>query len=218
MGMIAATRQAQLGESQRRLAWEQEQEARYVQRQADMEHKMLEMFEEIKALRSTINALNNSTPVVSPFNASSPPTSHLPTTPVSIQPASPSLPALLPPFSHPQPLRMPVQESTSNSLPTASASSHSNPISTQPYQGHTFQIPLVPSSCDPLTPGTSPQVESPEQATSTSPRPKKRKKKRKPSPSSDNDGSTSSSSSYATTRPRKRRSNHDTQCYTIHVC
>jgi hypothetical protein len=199
MGMITATRQAQLGESQRRLVWEQEQEARYAQRQADMEHRMLEMLEEIKTLRSTINALNNSAPVVSLSNASSP-TAHLPTTPASIQPASPIWPALQPPFSHSQLQRMLIRDSPNNSDPTEPPSNH------------------VPSTCDPLTPGTSPQVESSEQATPASSKPRKRKKKRKPSPSSDDDdGSTSSSSSSAICRPQKRKNNHDTQCYTIHV-
>jgi hypothetical protein len=106
MGLMTATQQAQLGESQRRLAWEQEQEARYAQKQADMEHRMSEMFEEIKSLRSTINALNNNnsaSAVVSPSHAPSPPTSQLPTTPASIQPASPSLPAFQSPFFHPPP-------------------------------------------------------------------------------------------------------------------
>lgn len=214
--MITATRQAQLGESQRRLAWEQEQEARYAQRQSDMEHRMLEMFEEIKALRSTINALNNNS-AVSPSNTSSPPISHLPTTPASLQLASPSLPGLQP-LPQPLPQRMPVRKSPSNVLDAASSSNESNAVQTQPCQEHTFQVSLVASTYDLLTPGTSPQVESPEQATSTSPGPRKRKEKRKPSPSSDDDGSTSSSSSSAAPRrPRKRRNHHDTQCYTIHV-
>jgi len=220
MGMITSTRQAQLGESQRRLAWEQEQEVKYAQRQADMEHKMLEMFEEIKALRSTINALNNnnSASAISSSNAPSPPTSHLPTTPASLQLASPSLPALQP-LPHPLPQRMPVRKSPINSLDAASSSNESNAVQSQSCQEHTFQISLVPSTYDVLTPGTSPQVESPEQVTSTSPGPRRRKEKRKPSPSSDNDGSTSSSSSSAAPRrPRKRRNHHDTQCYTMHVC
>ena len=176
---------------------------------------MSQMFEEIKALRSTINTLNNNptSTVVSAPNVASPPPSQLPTTPASIQLTSPILPVSQ---------SMPDQ-SPNNPLSALSPSHHyrdrSDSVQTQPYHEHIFQLSLVPSTCDLLTPGTSPRViESPQQALPISPKPEKRKKKRSSSPSSDDDdGSSSSSSSSIARRPRKRRNNHDTRCYTIHV-
>jgi hypothetical protein len=223
MRVISATQQAQQRESQRRLAWEREQEARNAQRQADMEHRVSAMFEEIKALRSTLDALNSSnsaSAVVSPPNTASPPSSQLPTTPASIQPASPTSPLSQPALTQSHPQRMLDRELPNNCSPASPTNYYrdrSNSVQTQPYQQHSFQVSSVPSNHDLLTPGTSPQLaESSARTYPTSPRPRKRRKERDFSPSSEG-GSSSSSSSSVARRPRKRRNNHDTQCYTIHV-
>lgn len=51
---LASTREAQEIERKRRIAWEQEQEAKYRLRQAEMERRMLEMQQEITALKARV--------------------------------------------------------------------------------------------------------------------------------------------------------------------
>lgn len=51
---LASTRDAQEIERKRRIAWEQEQEARYRLRQAEMERRMVEMQQEITALKARV--------------------------------------------------------------------------------------------------------------------------------------------------------------------
>ncbi|KAG9317452.1 hypothetical protein JVU11DRAFT_1652 [Chiua virens] len=51
---LASTREAQEIERKRRIAWEQEQEAKYRFRQAEMERRMLEMQQEITALKARV--------------------------------------------------------------------------------------------------------------------------------------------------------------------
>ncbi|KAH0839921.1 hypothetical protein J3R83DRAFT_873 [Lanmaoa asiatica] len=57
---LASTREAQEIERKRRIAWEQEQEAKYRLRQAEMERRMVEMRQEITALKARV-AFNNPT-------------------------------------------------------------------------------------------------------------------------------------------------------------
>lgn len=51
---LASTREAQEIEHKRRIAWEQEQEAKYKLRQAEMERRMVEMQQEITALKARV--------------------------------------------------------------------------------------------------------------------------------------------------------------------
>jgi hypothetical protein len=51
---LASTREAQEIENKRRIAWEQEQEAKHKFRQAEMERRMLEMQQEIAALKARV--------------------------------------------------------------------------------------------------------------------------------------------------------------------
>ena len=57
---LASTREAQEIEHKRRIAWEQEQEAKYKLRQAEMERRMVEMQQEITALKARV-AFSNPT-------------------------------------------------------------------------------------------------------------------------------------------------------------
>ncbi|KAJ6628778.1 hypothetical protein B0H10DRAFT_1777225 [Mycena sp. CBHHK59/15] len=66
--LVASTRQAHEIERTRRLAWEKEQEAKYIQRQAEMERQMLEMRNEIMNLRALFNV--NPSPLFTPHNGS----------------------------------------------------------------------------------------------------------------------------------------------------
>ena len=60
--MLAATKEAQEIERKRRIAWEQEQEAKFAQRQAEMERQLLEMKQEIQILKGTAPSTNISQP------------------------------------------------------------------------------------------------------------------------------------------------------------
>ncbi|KAJ7283938.1 hypothetical protein C8J57DRAFT_1054359 [Mycena rebaudengoi] len=91
VNLVAATKQAQDIERTRRLGWEKEQEAKYVQRQAEMERQMLDMRAEISSLRALFTA--NPSPLFTPHNGSpaianlGPPRPASPISPVS-QPSS----------------------------------------------------------------------------------------------------------------------------------
>jgi len=52
--MLTATKASQEIERKRRIAWEQEQEAKYTQRHAEMEKQMLEMKQEIISLKAFV--------------------------------------------------------------------------------------------------------------------------------------------------------------------
>lgn len=54
MNYLNSARESQEIEQKRRLAWEQEQEAKYTLRQAEMERRMLEMQQELGALKAKI--------------------------------------------------------------------------------------------------------------------------------------------------------------------
>lgn len=130
--IISSTRQLQEEERQRRLAWEQEQEAKYAQRQADMEQKIKQMFEEVKALRSTMNTLNN--PVSSSELVMSPTLSQPASTRDSVHPATP-----VSPMAHPV--------AYSQSQPVFVQGSSTTPITIN-------QMRTLPSPPDHFPPGT----------------------------------------------------------------
>ena len=229
--MVAATQNAQEIERKRRLVWEQEQEAKFSQRQADMEKKMSDMLNELTTLRTTVNTMNNptvnttNTGLVTPQYSLSPALSQQTTG--NAQLTSPISPVPQPTYPPPQPMF--VEGSSSNPLPAPSQGNYYRdpplPVSPPPllYTEHTFQVSLAPPPlAHSLTPDPSPQMANAETSdwgsTSRSSRPGKRKKRRSPVHSSEDEGSSSSSSSSASSsRPRKRKSHHDSRCYTIHV-
>ena len=211
---------------------------------------MTKMFDELKALRSTVNTLNN--PVSSSGLAVVSPTPSQPTTTTnSVHPATPVSPMAHPiAYSQPQPMfvqgtsTMPItinpmytlpnppqffSQGTSTNTPfpstqttpllSPSSKNHYNARRTpytqpQPYQEHTFQVSVPPASYT-ITPDPSQVADTSDQASPRPSRPGKRKK-RSPKFSSDEDESSSLSSSTHIP-PRKRKNNHDTRCFTIHV-
>jgi hypothetical protein len=215
-----------------------------------MEQKMTKMFDELKALRSTVNTLNS--PVsFSGLGLVSPTPSQPTTTPNSVHPATPVSPMAHPSaYSQPQPMfvqgtsTMPITLNSAYTLPnppqffsqgtstnTPFTSSQTSPLLSpstknhhnghrtlytqpQPYQEHTFQVSVPPASYN-ITPDPSQVADTSDQASPRPSRPGKRKK-RSPKPSSDEDESSSLSSSTHIP-PRKRKNNHDTRCFTIHV-
>ncbi|KAF9076805.1 hypothetical protein BDP27DRAFT_1413953 [Rhodocollybia butyracea] len=64
--VVQQTNQAHENERKRRMAWEQEQEERYTQRQAELERQMMEMRQELYSLRSAFGASHTSPQAHSP--------------------------------------------------------------------------------------------------------------------------------------------------------
>jgi len=212
-----------------------------------MEQKMTKMFDELKTLRSTVNTLNSPSglEVVSP--TPSHPTTTLnsvhPATPVSPM-AHPNAYSQPQPMFVQGTSTMPITSNSTYTLPnppqflsqgtstnTPFTSTQTSPLLSpslinrhnvrrtsytqpQPYQEHTFQVSVPPASYN-ITPDPSQVADTSDQASPRPSRPGKRKK-RTPKPSSDEDESSSLSSSTHIP-PRKRKNNHDTRCFTIHV-
>ncbi|KAG9219022.1 hypothetical protein CCMSSC00406_0001432 [Pleurotus cornucopiae] len=195
--IVAATKEAQEIERRRRLAWEQEQESKFIQRQAEMERQMFEMRQQIASLQAMVHpspSLNivHRTPVDTPR-----PTLLL-ETPVHHSVLS---------TAHFQPCSMPSQESfVPNQM-----ESHGNGSITPPED--------VRYS---TTPSTSPQLRA--AINTDSPRAKSVDRRKRHTSrhtlayaeddSAESSGSDSSSSSMD--RPAKRANHHDTRCLTIH--
>ncbi|KAF8138462.1 hypothetical protein EV363DRAFT_1393914 [Boletus edulis] len=98
---LASTREAQEIEHKRRVAWEQEQEAKYKFRQAEMERRMLEMQQEIAALKARVA-------FSSPASSLSVGTSvHVSSDSVVSQPSQLEYSSLIPPPQQPTPSTSP---------------------------------------------------------------------------------------------------------------
>jgi hypothetical protein len=211
--IVATTRESHEIERKRRFAWEQEQEAKYTQRQAEMERQMLELRQEITSLRSLVNA---KPPLPTPFSQYS----MSPAMPVQRppQPASPISPGYQPsPYAQP----MLVQGSSNNPLDRQGASNR---------QSQQFQPPLRPDitvtepSVPAVTPAPSPlhTFVEPSQVQpegSASPAPVNRKKRQTSDLTSEDDDeyNNSDSSTSNKRRPLKRANHHDKRCLTINV-
>lgn len=212
--VVSATREAQEIERKRRLAWEQEQEAKYTQRQAEMERQMFEMRQEISSLRS-VGSVNPSMPsglFIPQFNGS-------PGIPLQghLQPASPISPVSQP-SSHSQHafVHGPSNSSFSNQQPYYSEPSNDIQPQQQP------EITVVEPPQHSVTPSPSPQpafVEPSLLQPETSAPPVNARKRQTSELSDDERGESSDSESSASRpeRPLKRASHHDKRCLTIHV-
>ena len=229
--MVSATQNSQELERKRRLAWEQEQEAKVTQVQANMEQKMQDMLNEITSLRSTVNILTSSPSPPPSTNASSPQFNMSPFMAQQInpyfQPASPISPVSQ--HSTYQPIF--VQGSSNGSLPNANQNTYQVGQVVRPQIS---QPNLAPPPCLEESPRLD--VQLPHQATVPDPSPQltyletstpssssgwhlKGKRRRKSVKPIDDESSSSGSSSSdsAISRTRKRLSHHDTRCYTIQV-
>ena len=178
-------------ERKRRQAWEQEQEAKYNMRQADMEKQILELKQEIVSLKSVIG-LNPGMPA---NDQRQPPVDKL------TGPQQPTPSNSLSPESH---------TPSSNAQPTFVQSS-----STQPYQQPTRIDP--PSKSPDIMivdqPSTQFITVNPEIPTS--------KPRKRPTPALGSGEETESSDSdrneSLSRRPFKRANGHDSRCLTIQV-
>ncbi|KAG5653037.1 hypothetical protein H0H81_002659 [Sphagnurus paluster] len=207
--IVVSTRESQEIERRRRFAWEQEQEAKYAQRQAEMERMMLEMRQEITSLRSTLNTNTKSAPVsglLTPqYNMSPPLATQRPP-----QPASPISPVSQP-SSYPYPAF--VQGSSSQPI-------HSHQVYEAPYQmSPQPETTIIETPAPSATPSPSPRltIVQPSQlhhAPTASPVPNRRKRQTSDL-SSDGEGNSSDSSASNNSRPLKRVNHHDKRCLTI---
>ncbi|KAJ7682642.1 hypothetical protein DFH06DRAFT_1314835 [Mycena polygramma] len=186
VALVASTKHAQDIERTRRLAWEQEQEAKYAKRQAEMEHQMLEMRTELAQLRSLVNA--NRSPLFTPYIGS---------------PAIANL-------RHPRPASpiSPVSQPSSHCQQFVQGSSRLQQL---PHQAdpvdHALQYPTAT-----ITPSTSRHGS---EAPSSVPR-RSRKRRRSVSSTEDEGSSVSDSSSSCSRSAPRRTDHHDKRILTIH--
>jgi hypothetical protein len=191
VSLVASSKQAQEIERTRRLAWEKEQEAKYIQRQAEMERQMLEMRSEIVHLRSLVNA--NHSGLFTPYTGS---------------PAIANL-------RHPRPASpiSPVSQPSSQQFVQGSSRLQPQSYSTEsfPTLNQALQYPTaVPHTVTP-----SPSRHGSEAPSSI---PETRRKRRRSVLSSEDESGTVSDSSTSCSRSAQRTDHHDKRILTIQVC
>ncbi|KAH7931242.1 hypothetical protein BV22DRAFT_1027471 [Leucogyrophana mollusca] len=202
---LASTKEAHEIERKRRLAWEQEQEAKYTLRHAEMERRMLEMRQEITSLRSRIhiNSANSASPVAVPNQV----TLQQPTPQFSMIEQQPT-PTTSPALSH---------TSTTSHYPSSAINVAQSAIASSSNSFPRISLPLTDSHPAP-TPATSPPARFISvDPSSSGPASRANSRKRQTMhATSDEDGSSdSNSSSSSRLHPSKRKSHHDSRCLTI---
>ncbi|KIJ70102.1 hypothetical protein HYDPIDRAFT_172008 [Hydnomerulius pinastri MD-312] len=207
---LASTREAHEIERKRRIAWEQEQEARYVLRQAEMERRMLEMRQEITALKARVafsslaggssSASLSSTNTVAPEPAPEPAPYPHPSPPhIERQQPTPTTSPALSHTSTPNYVSSPAI--TSATQPVAGPSSHSAPDATV-ASASTSHLPspsLPPARFINVDPSSSSQ----------------NTRKRSVFESETEEEFSSEDSSLPPAQRLRRKNHHDTRCLTI---
>lgn len=199
--IVSATRDSQEIERKRRLAWEQEQEAKHLQKQAEMERVIMEMRQEISILRSTPGA--------------QPPTLLGLLTPQDTTSSTLSTQGAFHPSS---------MSPLCDTYPSFIQGSSSQPFTGYQSYHDDLQMPLqsnVPTLDTPATsvpPSPSPQLTcvQPSEIYDPSPSPVNGKKRATSQLSSDDEGEDDYSDD-SSSRPTKRINHHDKRCITIHV-
>ncbi|KAI0939260.1 hypothetical protein AcV5_000729 [Taiwanofungus camphoratus] len=230
--ILSTTKEAAEIERRRRLAWEKEQEAKYAQRQAEMERQMLDMRQEISLLKAyiSLNPHPNSANPVLPASAISS-IAHIEASPGAVQESDSAHQLHAPNESTAQfpmsPLT-PVSESPQYQAPTFVEGSSSpfvpntgafTPNTTENETNHQSNTPLA-NPLGSVTPSSTSQLNEPTPQPSTS-SPNLRKR---PTPAvqsdEDEEGSSGDESSDfpAPDRPLRRANGHDARCLTIQAC
>jgi len=207
MHYLNSTRESQEIEQRRRLAWEQEQEAKYALRQAEMERRMLEMHQELATLKAklafgTPKVATASSSVQTPPMTSQVPEDQQPT--LSTSPVLSHSSIITTNYASPDSVHSSIQQHASAysdaELPVASPSFSNTPSSvytSPPLLSQPAQfINVDPSSSRQGGPSNS--------------------RKRLTLDTTSDDGSDTSQSSIVE-RPLKRKNHHDTRCLTIQV-
>ncbi|EMD40805.1 hypothetical protein CERSUDRAFT_149244 [Gelatoporia subvermispora B] len=224
--VLAATREAAEIERRRRLAWEKEQEAKYAQRQAELERQLLDMRQEISLLKAYISL-------------------H----PPAATPALPATPEIIPTTARIEPIAFAQRDQPSSHLqihtpqpstpipslrqpPTFVQGCSSRPIMNTPVYSpaisERFGRSEIPSALSNVSVASSPTLQSAttettsvvsEASTPISPAqtPNTRKRPMHPSthPFSEGSSDDETSDSLVSDRPLKRLNGHDTRCLTI---
>lgn len=208
--ILSATREAQEIERKRRLAWEQEQEAKFIQHQAKLDRTMLDLRHELNILRSTATTATTASPstgLLTPQSIMSPPLAVQ-------QPPQPASP--ISPISQPSSYTHPSFVQGSSNQPFTSYHSYANDFSAH----HTDSF-VADSSAPSVTPAPSPPLTfvQPSQLHNHQPMSPVNGRKRQTSDlsSDDQESSNSDSDTLNNRRPSKRVSHHDKRCLTIHV-
>lgn len=203
MNYLNSARESQDIEQKRRLAWEQEQEAKYTLRQAEMERRMLEMQQELGALKAKIAFGTPKAPAVSP-SVQTPSVTDQQITPMT----SPALSHSSTTIGH-RASPDPGQAAPPSVLRHTSTSSDVEPPVGSPSVGDTAS----PAHVSPLLsrPARFINVDPSSSRQGSSSNPRKRPILNTTSDEDDSDGSEYS----LVERPIKRKNHHDTRCLTI---
>jgi hypothetical protein len=205
MNYLNSARESQEIEQKRRLAWEQEQEAKYTLRQAEMERRMLEMQQELGALKAKIAFGTPKAPAASP-SVQTPSVTDQQSTPMTSPVLSHSS-TIARHHASPDPRRA----TPPSVLRHMSASSDVELLAGSPSVGdiaspaHASPILSRPARFINVDPSSSRQ--------GSSSNPRKRPTLDTTSGEDDSDGSEYS----LVERPVKRKNHHDTRCLTIQV-
>ncbi|EGN93014.1 hypothetical protein SERLA73DRAFT_190145 [Serpula lacrymans var. lacrymans S7.3] len=204
--LLTSTKEAQEIERKRRVAWEQEQEAKYALKQAEMERRMLEMRQEIASLKSVIGTHGPTSSFTTPSNSAAVSQSSFSPPTVEQQPT---------PSTSPRPTPVSV---TNSSFQAHLASVSSAQPSTSRFQSvhpddnvseaNAMELHALSPSFSPPARFISVDPSSSRQGGASSAR-------KRQTPASDEEESSDSSSGTPPVRPLKRRSHHDTRCLTI---
>lgn len=203
MNYLNSARESQEIEQKRRLAWEQEQEAKYTLRQAEMERRMLEMQQELGALKAKIAFGTPKAPAASP-SVQTPSVTDQQSTPMTSPVLSHSS-TIARHHASPDPRRA----TPPSVLRHMSASSDVELLAGSPSVGdiaspaHASPILSRPARFINVDPSSSRQ--------GSSSNPRKRPTLDTTSGEDDSDGSEYS----LVERPVKRKNHHDTRCLTI---
>ena len=239
---IVHTKQAADQERNRRIAWEQEQEAKHLQRQAEMQKELEDMKAEMALLKAVVSMQQQQQPVIPTVEVvvdeavlpETEPPLPVPTAHIEeLPPNTPTPPVIVEPqpnYGFGTPWAVPgayIQNVSSPPIPAFMEGSSNNPlpapIPTIPY----VQAQLDASPHDMLSPpdqAYSPNFLSPGSAamsdsasTAPSPSAAPRRKRRAPRSVASSHSSSDESDAPADGGPRKRRNGHDTRCLTIQV-
>ena len=237
--VVLATKEANEQERQRRIAWEQEQEAKYAQRQAEFEKELLELRTQVSVMQAcmTMTSIppqaNQIPPSVPPSPVPSGRIEELPTLTEDISFTAPSTPGIRSPFpSSPPPVF--VQGSSSRPL-----DAYASPPASSQLSHRTLPTPFTPSTLHSPQPTYSiispsslvqsptrderiesprrqiPPLPSPAQTPVVTPvQPSGRSKRRTPALDQSGDEGLDSD---ADSNSKRRKNGHDVRCLTIQV-
>ncbi|KAG1815554.1 uncharacterized protein BJ212DRAFT_1357225 [Suillus subaureus] len=203
MNYLNSARESQEIEQKRRLAWEQEQEAKYTLRQAEMERRMVEMQQELSVLKAKIAFGTPKAPAASP-SVQTPSVADQHSTPIT-SPALSYSSTIVGYRASPDP----GQAAPPSVLRHTSTSSDVEPPAGSPSVGSTAS----PAHASPLLsrPARFINVDPSSSRQGSSSNPRKR-----PMLNTTSDEDDSESSEYSLVeRPIKRKNHHDTRCLTI---